>query len=1811
MVLSTQYNLLSLSEHNASVQIEPSSSSTNPTERLTQSAEVAFDEGFAFGSEAHDFGYATTRDGDSTYITGKYTGSMDVGTFSLTSNGPSDVFVMRITNEGIVDWLVGFGGSSDDAGFDIEFSNGKLWVVGYFDEDISTTMYNGASFYEDLHERALFISSLDSTNGDLMKIDILDGYGEDVASGLTRVGEDFRIAGHTSSDGDLTQHQSNVSSSLVGDISNAGGADILTLHYDVSEGDFPIINSTGGTGDDRASDISVIGNPSTSTNVAVVGHFGSTVGFDGDQLTASGLGSAGFVASQSDTGSWNWAAAASGEMNVQLMGVDSDDSENIYITGEFAGETKLFNEGASSASHTLNSEGFSDVLVARLSPGGDWGSAKAMGGPFNDLGISIAVDEHHDLVYVAGLFHDKIKFPKGSTSATAENLSGYGNVDGFIAAFTDTSLDGVWISDVGGPGRDATMDVAVSEEGRVFMTGYVTGEANAGSIKLEGKPDYQDVYYADINPYLPMPSPGYVEVIGEGITIEGTLIEELTSIANSDKVYSIIEIDIEGKSVGDGDLVTTITDTNSTWAQPAMSTNSAYSQMVVATEGNELLWVTTLNATMANITTRTNCGDLINLASNGNIVLGCRVGELYISENKIIENESSGALGIVVLDGDTGAYDHSYILEKFTTNASTTPKSISIEGDKVLISGTCSGQFTLASSTKDCGTNSAFVALSATTVSGQHGPSFDSMLVDSSYTSFSEVTWTGDDGSAAIGAMSPDNRNISFCKIMTNPLDSAINSCKTVSGQGPGTPRFYLEDMQWNEENSLVIGARFTGEYDFGINQRQESIEISNPSTMNENLVIASLIDADVGTYQIDWAGSAASNQPGLSLIGMALTEESVIVNGHYNGELTFGTTTLTTPNTVDAGFVATISGYGNWVSANKSTAVLGKMGSVATYSSGDASYWSADISSSKYDLVKYSSGFYDPEIGTSRVIQIHYNTDFSITPQTKGPEVSFWTIDGDLPTGLSFNTSTGEISGRSAIDPADPNSCTTPILKAHSNVIGVTRNSYYGMPVKICITYSDVTNFAYTNPIHYAKYGHTVSIPAPTYDGGPVTGFSSDAPNSFYINHADGSYGGVVDSSFTSLPVPTKALLFTQALTGPNAAGATAGVEIIVDANPVLSIAPTWTISTQFTNHLEIPVDEGGAIVENFALIGSDIPSAMSINPTNGTITWLNVPILTESPQQITVNASNALGSTEVTIDLVYIAPTLSFEYQPDEITVFTGQHVDSTAPTFEHGFSNEFSIEPDASVIPGLEFNNKTGRISGEPETVTTDPITFTVSATHTYHHPTQGNQTTSGQATFTVNAIPPAPKFDHIDTEVQAVVDHVFSKTYHSSQGEVTKWSITPELPPGVYFNTSSGEIYGTGQAPGVTSHTIRGSNIDGSDSFTFRLHIIEPGPNEIHYPVNNLSLISGLDMQPFAPIAFQGQPDWSVSPQSPLPTGLSIDATTGVITGHPTMKGITESEIIATANGKSVSYNLSFSVLDLPITERQVEQASYTLKVKPPAPKFDHVDTEVQAVVGHAFSKIYHSSQGEVTTWSLTPELPTGVYFNPTSGEIYGTGSTVGESTHSIVATNIEGSASFLFRLVFIEKSPGEIHYPINNLSLLIGQEMQPFSPLSSEGNAVWSVETTHPLPAGLTIDSTTGVISGQPTTTGVSKVGVKAVGTESTVTYNLTIVVNDLPKPEKIIQVVNRTVEHTVFETTPNPSPCDCDNQGGSTTVVDGTTPSDDQTSSKNKSEALPILSGVIVALIIGTVLGRITHPMSGNEPNNNKKHEGFENKEEE
>src|SRR5207302_5080769 len=129
------------------------------------------------------------------------------------------------------------------------------------------------------------------------------------------------------------------------------------------------------------------------------------------------------------------------------------------------------------------------------------------------------------------------------------------------------------------------------------------------------------------------------------------------------------------------------------------------------------------------------------------------------------------------------------------------------------------------------------------------------------------------------------------------------------------------------------------------------------------------------------------------------------------------------------------------------------------------------------------------------------------------------------------------------------------------------------------------------------------------------------------------------------------------------------------------------------------------------------------------------------------------------------------------------------------------------------------------------------------------------------------------------------------------------------------------------------------------------------------------------------------------------------------------------------------------------------------------------------------------------------LPAGLSVNTSTGLISGTPTTAGTYTVTISATNAGGTGSHTLTLTINPPTP-VIQPPFT----ATGQVGVAFSYTITATNNPTSYDASG-LPAGLSVNTSTGLISGTPTTAGTYTVTISATNAGGTGTATLTLTIN--------------------------------------------------------------------------------------------------------
>jgi putative Ig domain-containing protein/IPT/TIG domain-containing protein len=341
----------------------------------------------------------------------------------------------------------------------------------------------------------------------------------------------------------------------------------------------------------------------------------------------------------------------------------------------------------------------------------------------------------------------------------------------------------------------------------------------------------------------------------------------------------------------------------------------------------------------------------------------------------------------------------------------------------------------------------------------------------------------------------------------------------------------------------------------------------------------------------------------------------------------------------------------------------------------------------------------------------------------------------------------------------------------------------------------------------------------------------------------------------------------------------------------------------------------------------------------------------------------------------------------------------------------------------------------------------------------------QATSNAQTFTITNTPVITSPLTVCATVGAAVSYTISATNNP-----TSFSATP-LPPGLSVNTSTGVISGTPTTAGTTNVTITASNGATSCNRASATLVITVG--------NTPAITSPLTACGTVGVAFSYTITATNNPTSfsasPLPAGLTVNTSTGVISGTPTGAGTTNVTISA-SNGTSPCIYTGSATLVITISARPTISSIDPTCVTPGGPQF------TLTVNGTNFVST------STVNWNGSPLTTSFV-----------SSTQVTATVPAILIANA-GTASIT---VLNPACSGATSTPV---TLTIGNTPAITSPLSATGQigvafsyTITATNTNNgttycasPLPPGLSLGSgqNRNLISGTPTTAGTTNVTIK-------------------------------------------------------------------------------------------------------------------------
>lgn len=470
-------------------------------------------------------------------------------------------------------------------------------------------------------------------------------------------------------------------------------------------------------------------------------------------------------------------------------------------------------------------------------------------------------------------------------------------------------------------------------------------------------------------------------------------------------------------------------------------------------------------------------------------------------------------------------------------------------------------------------------------------------------------------------------------------------------------------------------------------------------------------------------------------------------------------------------------------------------------------------------------------------------------------------------------------------------------------------------------------------------------------------------------------------------------------------------------------------------------------------------LPPGLTVNLSNGQISGAPTSAGTFG---VTIAAANLFG-TDTRVLTLNIAPAV-----PPVITsALTATASANTAFTYTITSTNNPTSFNAVGLPAGLNVNLETGVISGTPTNVGT--FNVAIAAANPFGRD-------SRVLALSVNPHPQQPAITSpLTASVNAGVPFYYAIT-------ATNWPTAYNatgLPPGLSVNLTTGSISGTPTVPGVFNVTLAAANNYGTDTRTLVLTVGLPSAPAITSPLTASGQVGTFFSYSItannAPTAFNA---------TGLPLGLSVNQSTGTISGTPTVPGTYGVTIAAANYGGRDAKTLTLTVANQP------------------APSI-YSATTAAAVTGVNFSYTIAATNNPTSFNALG--LPPGLAINTSNGNISGKPTTPGTYAVSIAAANYGGRDAKTLTITVSAAPP-----PVITSTLTAAAETgKPFSYTIAATNNPIAFNALG-LPAGLTVNTTTGVISGTPSTVGTFNVELAAANYSATDRKTLVLTIVEGP-----------------------------------------------------------------------------------------------------
>jgi predicted hotdog family 3-hydroxylacyl-ACP dehydratase len=713
-----------------------------------------------------------------------------------------------------------------------------------------------------------------------------------------------------------------------------------------------------------------------------------------------------------------------------------------------------------------------------------------------------------------------------------------------------------------------------------------------------------------------------------------------------------------------------------------------------------------------------------------------------------------------------------------------------------------------------------------------------------------------------------------------------------------------------------------------------------------------------------------------------------------------------------------------------------------------------------------------------------------------------------------------------------------------------------FGGAAAASFTVVNATSITATSPAGSGTVDVTVTTPGGTSPTGAADGFTYTAKLTLtatassatqvgrFYRQVSAASGGAVPYAYLvsagSLPAGTTLNAATGVVLGtPTASGAFSYTIQATDSSspaqtatqPVSGIIAPATLTLVATASATTQVGQaysqtnaasGGTTPYTYSVSAGTLPAGTTLNTSSGTVSGTPTAAGAFS---YTIKATDSGSPTAQTATHVVsgtITPaTLTLTATP-AATTQVGQSYSQT--NVASGGTTPYTYSLFAGTLPaGTTLNVSTGTVSGTPTTA--GAFSYAIKATDS------GSPTAQTATQVSSGTIAPATLTLVATASATTQVGQAYSQTNAASGGTTpyTYSVFAGTLPAGTTLNASTGTVSGTPTTAGAFSYTIKATD-SGSPTAqtatqvssgtitpaTLTLTATAAATTQVGQAYSQTNVASG-GTTPYT---------YAVSVGT-LPAGTTLNTSTGTVSGTPTAAGAFSYTIKATDSGSPTAQ-----------TATQVVSGTIT-----PATLTLVATAAATTQVGQAYSQTNVASGGTTPyTYSLfAGTLPAGTTLNVSTGTVSGTPTTAGAFSYAIKATDSGSPAQTATQVSSGTIAPATLTLVATaSATTQVGQAYSQTNVASGGTTPYTYTVSAGTLPAGTTLNASTGTVSGTPTTAGAFSYSIEATDSGS-------------PTAQTATQVSSGTIAPAILTPTvtgigPNGGPP----AGGTTVTITGT-----------------------------------------------------------